>query len=144
MTGGEGPSDGDFGADGPPLVARVLTFDGVMFVADAPDDYKTNFDKEVGAAVAESLCDYLTSFAAENGQEIPFTCKENEVKGKREDGASLTISCYSRNLFDLQRWPSYEETDEKGRLIFDLAGRLDADIVVTLARRFIINGHLDD
>jgi hypothetical protein len=144
MSGGEEASDDDSGADGPALVARVLTFDDVLFVVDAPDDYKTNFDKELGATVAESLCNYLTGFAGENERNVSFAREDNEIEAKREDGSSISISCYAENLFDLQRWPSHDETASKGRLIFDLAGRLNADIVVTLARRFIINGHLDD
>ncbi|MFK8251630.1 hypothetical protein [Ancylobacter terrae] len=136
-------SGGDFD---PPFVARVRLFgEEEGNLVDAPEGYAENFDKELGSAVAESLCNYLIAFAAENDRKVAFTLEENEIRGEREDGSSISISCYTPELFDLQRWPSIDETVANDlKIIFDLANGLNADIMVYLARRFIINGHLDD
>ncbi|TCK31677.1 hypothetical protein EV667_1788 [Ancylobacter aquaticus] len=143
MSGGE--TDGEEESPEALVVARVMAFDeDDGNVVEAPDDYATNFDEELGSAVAESLCNYLVNFAAENDSPVVFKRDNNEIDGQREDGSSLSISCFTPQLFDLQRWPSHEETSEAGKIVFDLVGRLNADFMITLARRFIINGHLED
>lgn len=142
MSGDQSDSDDAFDSA---FAFRFRTFgEKAGNVVDAPEDYAESFDKEVGSAVAASLCDYLVSFAAENGQSVTFTRDGNEIEGERESGERISISCYAPELFDIKRSPSDEEVAANNfRIVFDIVNRLNADIMVYLARRFIINGHLD-
>ncbi len=125
--------------DAAALAARVILTE--RSGDDLPEDYRDAFDREQAKRVAESLVEYLQGFAEANEASVTWTLEDNTVKGIAENGASATINVFGDEAFDFTHWPIGLRN---GRLVFDLATKLDADHMITLARRFTMQGNIED
>jgi hypothetical protein len=127
--------------DGPPLVARVHQFERDS--GELPDDYRANADEQICGDLATSLANYLRGFAAENKVVVGIEVEGNRISAGRDDGTELTIAIYGPEIFEITRWPNPADCLGDGTLRFDLAPELESGVAVSLARRYITNGTIE-
>ncbi|RWB24361.1 hypothetical protein [Mesorhizobium sp.] len=127
--------------DGPPLVARVLQFDRNS--GELPDDYRDSLDQGACGELAKSLGSYLQSFASESKVLADVEVEGNRISVGRDDGTELVIAIYGPEIFEITRWPNPADAIEDGSMRFDFAPELESEVAVTLARRYVVNGTIE-
>ncbi|ESW92973.1 hypothetical protein NKH84_21295 [Mesorhizobium sp. M0902] len=131
----------DEAEDGPPLVARVHQFD--RHSGELADNYRADLDEQICGELATSLGNYLRSFAAERKVVVRIEVEANRISAGREDGTELMITVYGPEIFEITRWPNPADAVEDGSMRFDLAPELESDVAVALARRYVVNGTIE-
>jgi hypothetical protein len=127
--------------DAPPLVARVHQFDRDS--GELSEDYRANVDEQICGDLATSLANYLRGFAAENKVVVSIEVEGNRISAGRDDGTELMITVYGPEIFEITRWPNPADGIEDAILRFDLAPELESGVAVSLARRYVINGTIE-
>ncbi|TPI34085.1 hypothetical protein FJW08_05020 [Mesorhizobium sp. B3-2-1] len=80
---------------------------------------------------------------AESKVAVSIEVGANRISAGREDGTELMIQVYGPEIFEITRWPNPADAVEDGIMRFDLAAELESGVAVTLARRYVVNGTIE-
>lgn len=105
--------------------------------------YPTTIGPNSMSRFAEKWQRRLEITFAESKVAVSIEVGANRISAGREDGTELMIQVYGPEIFEITRWPNPADAVEDGIMRFDLAAELESGVAVTLARRYVVNGTIE-